>query len=67
MDECPIDALEDALLNGLLVAVERPYQVLHVRLHKEDLSLLLLAEGVELEHLNEALAGFLDDGKLEVV
>ena len=38
-----------------------------MRLHKEYLSLLLLAEGVQLQHLNQALTGFLNDGHLEMV
>lgn len=34
---------------------------------KEDLALFLLAESVELQHLDQALAGLLNDGDLEVI
>ena len=67
LDEGPVDALEDALLNRLLVAFEGSDQELHVSFNEEDLPFLLLTEGIQLQDLDQALAGLLDDGNLEVV
>ena len=48
LNEGPVDALEHTFLYCLLVALKRSNQKLHVRFHEENLSLLLLAERVEL-------------------
>ena len=42
----PVDALENTLLDSLLVAFESADQELHMGFNKEDLSFLLLAQGV---------------------
>ena len=38
-----------------------------MRLHEEDLALLLLTESIQLEHLDETLTGLLYDANLEMV
>ena len=43
LDQCPIDAFQDTLLDGFLVAFKSPDQELHVGLHEENLALFLLA------------------------
>ena len=67
LNKSPIDALENPLLNGFLVAINSLDQEIHVSLHKEDLALLLLTESIELKHLDETLAGLLYDSNLKVV
>lgn len=67
LDERPVYALQDSLLNSFLIALESLDQELHVSLHKEYFSLLLLTQSVQLQHLNQTLTGFLNDGNLEVV
>ena len=67
LDERPVYALQDSLLNSFLIALESLDQELHVSLHEEYFSLLLLTQRVQLQHLDQTLTGFLDDGHLEVV
>jgi hypothetical protein len=54
-------------LNRFLVAFESFNQELHVCFYKEDLSFLLLTEGVELQHLNQALTSLLNYCDLKVI
>lgn len=67
LNESPVDALEHALLNGLLLAFKRADQILHVSLDEEDFTFLLLALGIELQHLDQTLAGFFNDRNLEML
>ena len=67
LDESPVDAFEDTLLDRFLVAFKSFDQELHVGFDEEDFPFLLLTKGVELKHLNKALTGFLNYRDLELV
>ena len=55
LDESPVYALEDSLLDDLLLTLECLHKEDHVALDEVDLPFLFLAQGEELQHLNEAL------------
>jgi hypothetical protein len=59
LNKCPVNALQNALLNNLLLTAECVQKVLDMRFYKENFSFFLLTQGVELKHLNEALTSFL--------
>jgi len=67
LNEGPVDALQDALLNCLLVALQCSNKVLHVCLDEEYFSFFLLAECIQLQHLNQTLTSFFNDCHLKML
>ena len=67
LDEGPVDALKDTLLDCFLVAFKNFNQELHVSLDEENFTLFFLTQSVELEHLDKALTGFLNNRNLELI
>ncbi len=60
LNKCPVNALEDTLLDQLLVGLQCVDQEIHVVFDKIDFSLLLLAQGIKLKHENKTLRCFLN-------
>lgn len=66
MNQSPVNAFQNSFLNYLSVAFDGAHEVLEMRLNEEDLAFLELALSEKLEHLNQALAGFLHQTDVEV-
>jgi len=66
LNKCPVNALQNALLNDLLLAAKSIQQVLDMRFHEENFSFFLLAQSIKLKHLNKALTGLLDNADFKL-